>query len=122
MSATSTPIDRPVGLHEGAWAYLGLGSLADDQRRPFVEACESSGWPAVSWPSVPDRERDPERFFEAVGRGILPWPLILGEADRAGVEWYIVEQDVCRRDPLESVRLSYEYLTGLSHPGVGNEA
>lgn len=63
---------------------------------------------------VKDMTGDEERFFEVVGRGVLPWPLILGEAERAGVEWYIVEQDVCRRDPLESVRLSYEYLTSLT--------
>jgi hypothetical protein len=28
----------------------------------------------------------------------------------AGVEWYVYEQDSSERDPLESARMSYEFL------------
>lgn len=41
-----------------------------------------------------------------VGEGNLNWPAILAACRRAGVEWYIVEQDTCQRDPFESVAIS----------------
>jgi len=39
------------------------------------------------------------------GEGSLPWPPILAAAGRAGVAWYVVEQDV-PRDPLEDITTS----------------
>ncbi len=51
-----------------------------------------------------------DRAFAEVGEGILDIPAIFEAADRAGTEWIIVEQDVCQRPPLESVRLSLENL------------
>jgi sugar phosphate isomerase/epimerase len=51
-----------------------------------------------------------DRAFAEVGEGILDIPGILQAAEKAGTEWIIVEQDVCRRPPLESVRLSLENL------------
>lgn len=48
--------------------------------------------------------------FAEVGHGILDWDGIFAAASEAGVEWYVVEQDRCTRPPLESARLSLEYL------------
>ncbi len=45
-----------------------------------------------------------------VGEGNLNWPAILGACREAGVEWYAVEQDICRRDPFESLKISYDNL------------
>lgn len=47
-----------------------------------------------------------------VGEGNLDWDSIIGVCEEAGVKWALVEQDVCRRDPFESMKMSYEYLTG----------
>ena len=45
-----------------------------------------------------------------VGEGNLNWPEILKACGEAGTEWYLVEQDVCRRHPLESLKISLENL------------
>lgn len=47
----------------------------------------------------------------AIGEGNLDWDAILPACQEAGVEWYAVEQDVCRRDPFDCLRSSYEFLT-----------
>lgn len=53
------------------------------------------------------------RVFAEVGQGTLDIPGIIAAADAAGATWFIVEQDRCERPPLESVRMSYDYLKGL---------
>jgi sugar phosphate isomerase/epimerase len=46
----------------------------------------------------------------AVGEGNLDWDSILPACAAAGVEVYAVEQDICRRDPFDCLRSSYEFL------------
>jgi len=53
---------------------------------------------------------DAECPFAEIGHGILDWDGIFAAAQEAGVEWYVVEQDRWVRPPLESARLSFEYL------------
>ncbi len=53
------------------------------------------------------------RTFAEVGHGTLDIPAVLAAADTAGADWFVVEQDICERSPLESVQMSYEYLRGL---------
>ncbi len=48
-----------------------------------------------------------------IGEGNLDWAGILPACLEAGVEWYAVEQDECRRDPFDCLRSSFEYLTAL---------
>lgn len=48
-----------------------------------------------------------------VGEGLLDWPRIAQVGEAAGVEWYVVEQDVCRRDPFDCLNSSFEYLERL---------
>jgi len=50
--------------------------------------------------------------FAEVGQGILEWSEIFQATKDSKIEWYIVEQDVCKRNSLESVRISLEYLKG----------
>lgn len=50
-----------------------------------------------------------EGGFAALGQGVLDWSAILPAAQRAGVEWYIVEHDH-PRDPAAVVRTGVEYL------------
>jgi sugar phosphate isomerase/epimerase len=51
-----------------------------------------------------------QQAMAEVGEGNLNWPAILGACREAGVEWYIVEQDTCQRDPFESLKISYDNL------------
>jgi sugar phosphate isomerase/epimerase len=48
-----------------------------------------------------------------VGEGNLNWRAILPACKEAKVEWYAVEQDVCQRDPFESLKISYENLKAM---------
>ena len=45
-----------------------------------------------------------------IGAGNLNWNAILPAAEAAGVEWFIIEQDICHKDPFESLKDSYDYL------------
>ena len=51
-----------------------------------------------------------------VGEGNMNWVGILEACREAGVEWHIVEQDWCARDPFESVAIS---LRNLRRLGLG---
>jgi sugar phosphate isomerase/epimerase len=46
----------------------------------------------------------------AIGEGNMDWDIILPACENAGVEWYAVEQDVCRRDPFDCLQSSFEFL------------
>ncbi len=48
-----------------------------------------------------------------VGEGNLNWPAILQACRAAGVEWYIIEQDICQRDPFESLAISLKNVRGM---------
>jgi sugar phosphate isomerase/epimerase len=53
------------------------------------------------------------RTFAEMGQGIMEWTPILEAAAKAGVRWYIVEQDECAGDSLESARISAEFVRRL---------
>jgi len=53
------------------------------------------------------------RTFAEMGRGIMEWTPILKAAAKAGVHWYIVEQDECAGDSLEAARISAEFVRSL---------
>jgi sugar phosphate isomerase/epimerase len=53
---------------------------------------------------------DGEPTMAEIGEGNLNWPAILAACAEAGVEWYAIEQDICRRDPFESLKISYDNL------------
>jgi len=45
-----------------------------------------------------------------VGSGNLDWKKIIEVSENGGTEWFIIEQDVCRIDPFDSLKMSLEYL------------
>jgi sugar phosphate isomerase/epimerase len=45
-----------------------------------------------------------------VGEGNLDWDGIIAAGEEGGVEWYAIEQDVCRRDPFDCLASSFEFL------------
>jgi sugar phosphate isomerase/epimerase len=56
-----------------------------------------------------DMESDGKTFAE-VGEGIIDFRPIFEAGDTGMVEWYVVEQDICKRPSLESAKLSFENL------------
>ena len=52
--------------------------------------------------------------FAEVGCGNLWFPGILETAAACGIEEYVIEQDQCAGDPIESVAKSLSYLKGLN--------
>ncbi len=58
---------------------------------------------------TPDRQQ----VMAEVGEGNLNFPGIFQAARAAGVEWYIVEQDSCQRDPFEAVAISLRNVKAM---------
>jgi sugar phosphate isomerase/epimerase len=48
-----------------------------------------------------------------IGEGTMDWEHIIPACEKAGVDWYAVEQDECRRDPFDCLKSSFNYLTSL---------
>lgn len=57
---------------------------------------------------------DNEIVLSEVGEGNLNWPGIIAASWDANIRWYVVEQDRCRRDPFESIKISYDNLVAMS--------
>ncbi|MFC0187506.1 sugar phosphate isomerase/epimerase family protein [Fictibacillus aquaticus] len=57
-----------------------------------------------------DMTTDSERFFAELGTGGVQLSSVLDIGEAANVDWWVVEQDVSRRDPFESVAISLDYL------------
>jgi sugar phosphate isomerase/epimerase len=57
--------------------------------------------------------KDNKVIMAEIGEGNLDWPGILAAAKEAGVEWYIVEQDICQRDPFEAIAISLANLRAM---------
>jgi sugar phosphate isomerase/epimerase len=53
-------------------------------------------------------------LFTEVGKGIIDWKRIFAAAPPGGMKHFFVEQDYCEVPPLESIKISYEYLHKLT--------
>lgn len=51
-----------------------------------------------------------KQIFAEIGEGNMNYKEIINVCRETGVEWFVVEQDVCRRDPFESLEISLRYL------------
>jgi sugar phosphate isomerase/epimerase len=62
------------------------------------------------------KDMDPkDSFFTEVGNGIIDWASIFAERQKAGMEYFYVEQDDCRNySPLKSIEISHGYMSGLN--------
>lgn len=54
--------------------------------------------------------RDNQHQFCEIGAGNLNFRRIIAAAEKAGCRWFIVEQDVCPGDPLDSLAQSFNYI------------
>ena len=52
-----------------------------------------------------------EEAFAEIGQGEIDFEKIFAAKEAAGMVYYLVEQDTCRKHPcLESIKISYNYL------------
>lgn len=56
---------------------------------------------------IKDMEKTAERAFAEVGTGSINFQRIFDARKTAGLTHYFVEQDVCKRPPLEAIAISY---------------
>lgn len=54
-----------------------------------------------------------KQIMAEVGEGNLNWPGIVEACKEIGVRWYMVEQDVCQRNPFESLAISLKNLHSM---------
>ena len=59
-------------------------------------------------------EKVAKSSFREVGNGVIDIAAVLKAASAAGVQHYFVEQDQTPGDPLESLKMSFDYLQKLS--------
>lgn len=45
-----------------------------------------------------------------IGNGNLDWKRIIAAAEKAGCQWFAVEQDKCPGDPFDSIRQSFDFI------------
>jgi sugar phosphate isomerase/epimerase len=51
--------------------------------------------------------------FAPVGGGTIDWKRIFAAAPKGGMKHFFVEQDECAKPPLESIKISFDYLKNL---------
>ena len=56
--------------------------------------------------------------FAEVGQGNMNYPTIFKACEETGIQYAIMEQDVCRRDPFESLAMSRAYVLSLDKADV----
>ncbi|MFD0672680.1 sugar phosphate isomerase/epimerase family protein [Cohnella sp. GCM10027633] len=61
-----------------------------------------------------DMTDDDRRTYAEIGAGIIDFEPLLLWGEKNGVEWYVVEQDLCEGDALDSVRISLSNLHALA--------
>lgn len=52
-------------------------------------------------------------MFAEVGEGNMNWPAIIQACRKSGVQYCVVEQDRCLRDPFESIAISYKNMKAM---------
>ncbi|MBS4202691.1 sugar phosphate isomerase/epimerase family protein [Lederbergia citrea] len=57
-----------------------------------------------------DMTTDEEQFFAELGTGGVDLEAVLNIGEEAAVQWWVVEQDVSRKTPFESIEISMNYL------------
>lgn len=62
-----------------------------------------------------DKEVDPKDgpVMAPIGEGNMDWEHIIPACEEAGVCWYAVEQDTCRRDPFDCLKSSFDFLSSM---------
>ncbi len=64
---------------------------------------------------VKDMDKTEKKEFTEVGQGSIDFKKIFQNAGKAGMKHFFVEQDVCKRSPLESIKMSFNYLKKMKY-------
>jgi sugar phosphate isomerase/epimerase len=59
---------------------------------------------------VKDMANTAEKEFTEVGNGVINFKELFAQAKKAGLKHYFVEQDKCNKAPMESIKISIDYL------------
>lgn len=59
---------------------------------------------------IKDMDRTEKKMFTEVGNGVIDFKSIFKHADKAGLKYFFVEQDICPGDPFVSITESYNYI------------
>jgi sugar phosphate isomerase/epimerase len=75
-------------------------------------------FPLVHVKDMPNKPNPPEydvvgAKFTEVGRGTVNFKRVFAQADKGGVQHYLVEQDETAGSPFDSLKVSYDYLKQL---------
>jgi sugar phosphate isomerase/epimerase len=62
---------------------------------------------------VKDMENTPDKGFAPVGTGSIDFSRIFAEKETAGMDYFFVEQDSCKDDPVKSVKISYKNMVRM---------
>lgn len=64
---------------------------------------------------VKDMDTTEKKEFTEVGNGSIDFKKIFEKAGKSGMKHFYVEQDVCKRPPLESIKISFDYLKKMKY-------
>ena len=97
---------------ENLYAELDVGWVQHARVDPIAYLDKYAGrCPVIHVKDIgPETQPNGGPIFAPLGRGVLDWDGIIAQSKKSGVEWLIYEQDDHDGDPLESVRISYEFL------------
>ena len=62
---------------------------------------------------VKDMANDSKRESTEIGSGTLDFPAIFNDKSLSGMQYYFVEQEAFTMDPMESVKISFNYLKNI---------
>lgn len=77
------------------------------------QSIESFIQPYANRIHLKDMTNDERQTFAEIGTGSIEFEPILRWGEQNGIEWYVVEQDQCDGNPLDSVQTSFTNLTNL---------
>lgn len=85
------------------WVHYGGGEN--------VEWCErlQNRLPIIHLKDYKTNEQNQHQLCE-IGAGNLNFKRIIAAAEKAGCYWFVVEQDTCPGNPLDSLKQSFEYI------------
>ncbi|MCF8236455.1 MAG: sugar phosphate isomerase/epimerase [Bacteroidales bacterium] len=63
---------------------------------------------------IKDMNNREDKDFTEVGNGIIDFEMIFDAAQRAGMKYFFVEQDMCKKPPMESIQISYDNLVKMN--------
>jgi len=68
---------------------------------------------AIDWKAEDGGMGAVYKRYAEIGQGNVNWPPIAAACVKAGVEWYIVEQDRTVLDEFECLKISVDYMRGI---------